>query len=106
MQNTLNKTFFKVTVCSLLIFLSFSFSHSRYTSTPVYGKPYPDLIVKLNHFNLEVFQFVLQIRSRKSHVVKFQTVPIEVCLGFVTPRPDEVHSICNCRGAYVHQVSL
>ena len=26
--------------------------------------------------------------------------------GFVTPRPDEVHSICNCRGAYVHQVPL
>ena len=24
----------------------------------------------------------------------------------VTPRPDEVHSTCNCKGAYVHQVSL
>ena len=24
----------------------------------------------------------------------------------VTPCPDEVHSICNCRGAYVHQVPL
>ena len=24
----------------------------------------------------------------------------------VIPRPDEVHSICNCRGAYVHQVPL
>ena len=24
----------------------------------------------------------------------------------VTPRPDEVHSTCNCRDAYVHQVSL
>ena len=24
----------------------------------------------------------------------------------VTPRSDEVHSICNCRGAYVHQVPL
>ena len=24
----------------------------------------------------------------------------------VTPRPDEVHSTCNRRGAYVHQVSL
>ena len=24
----------------------------------------------------------------------------------VTPRPDEVHSICNCRGTYVHQVPL
>ena len=26
--------------------------------------------------------------------------------GFVTPRPDEVHSTCNCKGAYVHQVPL
>ena len=25
---------------------------------------------------------------------------------FVTPRPDEVHSTCNCKGAYVHKVSL
>ena len=24
----------------------------------------------------------------------------------VTPRPDEVHSTCNCMGAYVHQVRL
>ena len=24
----------------------------------------------------------------------------------VTPHPDEVHSTCNCKGAYVHQVSL
>ena len=26
--------------------------------------------------------------------------------GGVTPRPDEVHSICNCRGTYMHQVPL
>ena len=25
---------------------------------------------------------------------------------FVTPRPDEVHSTCNCKGTYVHQVPL
>ena len=24
----------------------------------------------------------------------------------VTPCPDEVHSTCNCKGAYVHQVPL
>ena len=24
----------------------------------------------------------------------------------VTPHPDEVHSTCNCKGAYVHQVPL
>ena len=24
----------------------------------------------------------------------------------VTSRPDEVHSTCNCKGAYVHQVPL
>ena len=27
-------------------------------------------------------------------------------LEIVTPRPDEVRSIYNCRGTYVHQVSL
>ena len=26
--------------------------------------------------------------------------------GFVTPRPDEVHNTCNCKGAYVHKVPL
>ena len=26
--------------------------------------------------------------------------------GFLTPRPDEVHSTFNCKGAYVHQVPL
>ena len=25
---------------------------------------------------------------------------------FVTPRPYEVHSTCNCKGTYVHQVPL
>ena len=25
---------------------------------------------------------------------------------FVTPHPDEVHSTCNCKGAYVYQVPL
>ena len=29
-----------------------------------------------------------------------------VCLQLVTPRPEKVHSTCNCRGAYVHQVPL
>ena len=24
----------------------------------------------------------------------------------VTPHPDEVHSTCNCKGVYVHQVPL
>ena len=27
-------------------------------------------------------------------------------MSFVTPHPDEVHSTCNCKGAYVHQVPL
>ena len=26
--------------------------------------------------------------------------------GSVTPHPDEVHSTCNCKGTYVHQVPL
>ena len=30
----------------------------------------------------------------------------EIDTGCVTPHPDEVHSTCNCKGAYVHQVSL
>ena len=30
----------------------------------------------------------------------------DVATQDVTPRPDEVHSTCNCRGTYVHQVPL
>ena len=44
-------------------------------------------------------------------LVKLRNCHIEVQIVWilsscVTPRPDEVHSTCNCRGAYVHQVSL
>ena len=27
-------------------------------------------------------------------------------MDIVTPRPDEVHGTYNCKGAYMHQVSL
>ena len=40
------------------------------------------------------FSFLLVLcRDLKAYVV-------------VTPRPDEVHSTCNCRDTYVHQVPL
>ena len=29
-----------------------------------------------------------------------------VHIGLVTPRPERVYDTCNCRGTYVHQVSL
>ena len=65
-------------------------------------------------------------KTPKAHLVEFVTPPpppgqlmgarhyVELGLfnlylpfsQIVTPRPDEVHSTCNCRGAYVHQVSL
>ena len=41
--------------------------------------------------------------------IGFRVHKVEAMLGdwpCVTPRPDEVHSTCNCKGAYVHQVPL
>ena len=54
----------------------------------------------LNYFLIEVFSFPLNLvcSFRGRNVLKEE--------GFVTPRPDEMHSTCNCKGAYVHQVSL
>ena len=54
----------------------------------------------LNYFLIEVFSFPLNLNCsfRKRNVLKEG--------GFVTPRPDEVHNTCDCRGAYVHQVPL
>ena len=54
----------------------------------------------LNYFPNEVFSFPLNLACsfRGRNVLKEG--------GFVTPRPDEVHSICSCMGAYVHQVPL
>ena len=54
----------------------------------------------LNYFPNEVFSFPLNL------VCSFQGRNVLKEGGFVTPRPDEVHSTCNCKGAYVHQVSL
>ena len=37
---------------------------------------------------------------------KLRKVGVLSYLLYVTPGPNEVHSTCNCRGAYVHQVPL
>ena len=54
----------------------------------------------LNYFLIKVFSFPLNLvcSFRGRNVLKEER--------FVTPRPDEVHSTCNCKGAYVHQVPL
>ena len=54
----------------------------------------------LNYFLIEVFSFPLNL------VCSFRGRNVLKEGGFVTPHPDDVHSICNCRDAYVHQVSL
>ena len=58
------------------------------------------VVSTLNYFPNEVFSFPLNL------VCSFRGRNVLKEGGFVTPRPDEVHSICNCRGAYVHQVPL
>ena len=54
----------------------------------------------LNYFLIEVFSFPLNL------VCSFRGRNVLKEGGFVTARPDEVHSTCNCKGAYVHQVPL
>ena len=62
----------------------------------------------LNYFPNEVFSFSLNLVClfRGQNVLKNGGFVAPCPDGFVTPRPDEVHSTCNCRGAYVHQVPL
>ena len=54
----------------------------------------------LNYFLIEVFSFPLSL------VCSFRGRNVLKEGGFVTPRLDEVHSTCNCRDTYVHQVPL
>ena len=54
----------------------------------------------LNYFLIEVFSFPLNL------VCSFRGRNVLKEGRFVTPRPDEVHSTCSCKGAYVHQVPL
>ena len=54
----------------------------------------------LNYFLIEVFSFPWNL------VCSFRGRNVLKEGGFVTLRPDEVHSTCNCKGAYVHQVPL
>ena len=37
---------------------------------------------------------------------RFLVVDAPSAYNIVTPRPEKVHSTCNCRGSYVHQVPL
>ena len=37
---------------------------------------------------------------------KSELKELSECAFSVTPGPDEVHSTCNCKGAYVYQVPL
>ena len=59
-----------------------------------------------NEMNLKLLNFI-EINKMSG----WQVAPLKVMNGLVhgchvTPRPEKVHSICNCKGAYVHQVSL
>ena len=54
----------------------------------------------LIYFPNEVFSFPLNL------VCSFRGRNVLKDGGFVTPRPDEVHSTCNCRGVFLHQVPL
>ena len=54
----------------------------------------------LNYFPNEVFSFHLNL------VCSFRGRNVLKERGFVTPRPDDMHSTCNCRGAYMHQVPM
>ena len=54
----------------------------------------------LNYFPKEVFSFPLNL------VCSFRGRNVLKEGGFVTPRPEKVHSTYNCRGAYVHQMPL
>ena len=54
----------------------------------------------LNYSLIEVFSFPWNL------VCSFRGRNVLKVGGFVTPRLDEVHSTCNCKGAYVHQVPL
>ena len=50
----------------------------------------------LNYFLIEEFSFPWNL------VYSFRGRNVLKEGGFVTPRPDEVHSTCNCRGTKCH----
>ena len=49
-----------------------------------------------NYFLIDVFSFPLNL------VCSFRGQNVLKEGGFVTHRPEKVHSTCNCRSAYVH----
>ena len=57
-------------------------------------------ISTLNYFPNDVFSFPLNL------VCSFRGRNVLKDGGFVTPRPYEVHSTCNCKRTYVHKVLL
>ena len=76
-------------------------------------KSYVD--VRHRPLEFEVGDHVLLKVMPKRGVVRFGkrgkllprfTGPFEILERIVTPRPDEVHNTCNCKGAYVHRVPL
>ena len=50
----------------------------------------------LSYFLIEVFSFPLNL------VCSFRGRNVLKDGGFVTPRPEKVHSTCNCRGTKCH----
>ena len=63
-----------------------------------------DKLTKLAHFIPVKIDYSMDRLSELyvDEIVRLHGVPLSI----VTPRPDEVHSTCNCKGAYVHQVPL
>ena len=57
---------------------------------------------KLRRLKVEKVRMPSQSRrGRQLHLEGVGLLPL-----IITPCPDEVHSTCNCRGTYVHQVPL
>ena len=63
------------------------------------------------NFDCDVLKMCNFIWIARKSVIYENLKFLEFCLDpetkqDVTPRPKKVHNTCNCRGAYVHQVSL
>ena len=63
--------------------------------TPLGMSPFKIVYGKACHLPVEL-----------EHQAYWATRQLNMDSTLVTPRPDEMHSTCNCRGTYVHQVPL
>ena len=69
----------------------------------------PDIVIFTDYSALK---YLLTKQNAKARLIRWVLLLQEFNLqirdkkGVVTPRPDEVHRKCNCKGAYVHQVPL